>query len=235
MARMHGFMIGIVFLLVLACSGLINAAPYEEPVRAGSAGALTGIVRALIWDREGPYTAQAMNLSKDIRVTQRITLAAKDMAVPEVCLKRDDCRKAVTMVIPKDMAGVECVKTEDVMGAPHCVEAVLSQNSTFRIRAKLLDTHPWKYNFIPVVEFTEASTHACKPGELQCLRDKTCWKNFNGYCRYCLARPVERCACQNEKGPLSDGTSCTFFISGDMVCVGKCRDGLCESTDGRCR
>lgn len=234
MKRMHTFIISTVLIFVVMAPGVIGAAP-EEPVRIDNTASLTGVIRALKWDREGPYTAQAMNISKDIQIMRKVTLAARDMAVPEACLKRDDCRKAITMVIPKGMAGVECVKTEDVMGTRHCIETVLSEKSTFRIRAKLVDTHPWKYNFIPVVEFIEASTHACKPGELKCPGDKTCWKNFNGYCRHCLGIPVERCACQDEKGPLPDKTQCTFFISGDMVCVGKCRDGLCESTDGRCR
>ncbi len=234
MTRMHHFLIDIVLLFIVMGPGLAGAAP-QETVRIANAGSLTGVVRALAWDREGPYTAKAMNISKDIQIVRKITLDAKDIAVPEACLKRDDCRKAITLVIPRGMAGVECLKTEDVMGARHCTEVVLSEKSTFRIRAKLVDTHPWKYNFIPVVEFIEASTHACEPGELQCPGDKTCWKSFNGYCRYCLGIPVEKCACRNEKGALPDETVCTFFISGDMACMGRCRGGLCESADARCR
>lgn len=234
MTRMHGFIISIALLFIITGPGVVGAAP-DEAVRIDDAGSLTAVVRALTWDREGPYTARTMHISKDLQITRKVTLPAKDIPVPEACLKRDDCRKAITMVIPKDMAGAECVKTEDVMGTRHCIEAVFLEKSTFRIRAKLVDTHPWKYNFIPVVEFIGASTHACKPGELKCPGDNTCWKNFNGYCRYCLGVPVERCACRNENGQLPDKTACTFFISGDMVCVGKCRDGLCESADGRCR
>ncbi len=235
MVRICGFVIGIfvLFIAATACAGELKAD--AAPVGVDNTGALTGIIRALNWDHEGPYTARALNISKDIQVRRTVTLAAKDIAVPEACLKRDDCRKAVTLVIPKGMAGVQCVKTEDVMGARHCIEAVISEKSMFRISAKLVDTHPWKYNFIPVVEFLEASTRACQPGEFQCVRDKTCWNNFNGYCRFCLGHPVEKCACLNEKGPLPDKTSCMFFISGDMVCTGKCRDGQCESADVRCR
>ena len=236
MTRMHGLLAGIVFLLLLVSSGLAQAAPDDETVKVDSAGKLAGVIRALNWDREGPYTtAQGMNVSRDIETTRSVSLTAKDIAIPAVCLKRDDCRKAVTMVIPRDMTRVKCTKTEDVLGTEHCVEAMIMEKTIFRIRGKLVDTHPFTYNFIPVVEFLSPSTQGCKPGELQCAKDKTCWKNFNGYCRYCLGRPVDKCACQNEKGPLPDKTACSFFISGDLMCMGKCRDGQCESVDERCR
>ncbi len=188
MTRIYCCMIGIAFLLLLGNSSLIQAGTNEQSVKIDSAGKLINILRTLKWGREGPYTAQGIQLSRDIEITRSFLLNAKDVAVPAACLKRDDCRKSVTMIIPGNMTGVKCVKTEDVLGTEHCIQADVSEKSTFRLRGKLVDTHPWTYNFIPVIEFIEATTHGCKPGELQCARDKTCWKNFNSYCRYCLER-----------------------------------------------
>lgn len=234
MARIGGFT-GIVFLLLACSPGVTHAATDPQAVRADDAGTLAGIVRTLDWGREGPYTFRSVNVSGDIQTARKITFKAKDVAPPAACLKRDDCRKAVTMVIPGDVACVKCVETVDVMGTAHCSQAVLSQNCGFRLRVKLVDTHPWKYNFIPVIEFLQPSSAGCRPSEIECVKDKTCWKNFNSYCRQCLGHPVEKCVCRNERGPLPDRTACTFMISGDMICVGDCRDGQCEPTDERCR
>ena len=235
MTRIHYSILGIVLLLLLGNSGLSQAGTNEQSLKIDSAGKLINALHTLNWDHEGPYTAQGIHLSGDIEITRAFILTARDVAVPTVCSKRDDCRKAVTMIIPKNMTGVKCIKTEEVLGTEHCIQADLSEKSTFRLRAKLIDTHPWTYNFIPVIEFVQASADGCKPGELQCARDKTCWKDFNSYCRYCLERPVETCACQNEKGSLPDKTACNFFISGDLICSGKCRDGQCAAIDERCR
>ncbi len=235
MTRIYCCITGIVLLLFLANFGPIHAAGGESVLKVGSADKLTNILRTLDWDHEGPYTAKGVCLSEDIEITRSFTLAAKDVVVPAECSKRDDCRKAVTMVIPKDMKGVKCVRIENVLGTEHCVQVDLAEKSIFRLRGKLVDTHPWTYNFIPVVELVQASVDGCQPGELQCTRDKTCWKSFNSYCRYCLERSVTTCACENEKGLLPDRTSCSFFISGDLMCLGKCRDGQCVADDERCR
>lgn len=236
MKRVHHWcIIGMVSLLLLGSFGPIRAAADEPVLRIDSAAKLANILRTLNWDAEGPYRAKRVRLSGDIEITRAFALPAKDIAVPAECLRRDDCRKAVTMVIPKNMKGVKCAKTENVLGTEHCIQADFSEKSTFRLRAKLFDTHPWTFNFIPVLEFVQASTDGCKPGESPCARDKTCWNGFNTYCRYCLERSIETCACQNEKGSLPDKTACHFFISGDLVCSGKCRDGKCVAADERCR
>ena len=226
---------GIMVVLLSGFFGPASAASDEQYLRVDNSGKLLKAVRSLDWDREGPYKAKAMRLSGDIEATRSFKISAKDIPVPAECSARDDCRKAVTMMIPKDLNGVKCLRTEDVLGTPHCVEALLSEKSTFRLRGKLVDTHPWTYNFIPVIEFVPSAKQGCKPGELLCERDKTCFQHFNGYCRYCLERPARECACQNDKGPLPDQTACNFMISGDYVCMGKCNDGECVSADKMCR
>ncbi len=219
----------------MSASGLAQVRPEGKELKVDNLDKLVDIIRVLNWDREGPYTAQGINITRDIEITRSVILTANDIPIPASCIKRDDCRHAVTMVIPADMKSIRCMKTEDVLGAQHCTQAQILEKATFRLRAKLIDTHPWKYNFVPVLEFVQASTQGCRQGELQCVKDKTCWKNFNMYCRYCLGLPVEKCACRSEKGLLPDRTACSFFISGDLVCSGKCRDGQCEANDARCR
>ena len=226
---------GFLAILLSGVFGPVNAASDEQYLRVDNSGKLLKAVRSLDWDREGPYKAKAMRLSGDIEATRSFKISAKDIPVPAECSARDDCRKAVTMMIPKDLNGVKCLRTEDVLGTPHCVEALLSEKSMFRLRGKLVDTHPWTYNFIPVIEFVSSVKQGCKSGEFLCERDKTCFQHFNGYCRYCLERPPTACACQNEQGPLPDQTACNFMISGDYICMGKCSDGQCVSTDKMCR
>lgn len=235
MTRILCCMMGMVCLLLLGGLGPIEAATDEPALKIDSSAKLTNVLRALHWDPQGPYTAKGARLSGDIEITRAFVLAAKDIAVPAECLRRDDCRRAVIMEIPANMRGVRCARTENVLGTERCVQAELSEKSTFRLRGKLYDTHPWTFNFMPVLEFVEATAAGCKPGQLQCARDKTCWDGFNTYCRYCLERSIRTCACQNQKGPLPDKTACHFFISGDLVCSGECRDGNCVAADERCR
>lgn len=213
-----------------------TARPCGPAMKADSLKGLIGEIGGLKWDYSGPYSARNSGVSADIDVPGSLSLSAKDIPVPASCLKRDDCRHASVMVIPKGFKGITCTQTENLLGVDYCVAAKLSK-TTFRLRGKMIDTHPWKWNFIPVLEFLAPCSEPCKPGEFRCAADNTCRTGFNGYCRNCLELPAKNCACLNEKGPLPEGTRCTWFISGDVICAGACRNGECvipETSSGDC-
>ena len=59
--------------------------------------------------------------------------------------------------------------------------------------------------------------------------DGVCYEAGESYCRLCEGGSKEDCACRGGEGPLAEGESCTYWQSGDVQCVGTCRQGVCEA------
>ncbi|MHB8110776.1 MAG: hypothetical protein ACYDHW_12185 [Syntrophorhabdaceae bacterium] len=184
-------------------------------------------IQRLKWNYTGPYSSGRIDVSGDIELTPGIVIKSKAIPVPSECQGRSDCRPVILMTIAKDVRGISCIKSENILGKEYCISASIAQKTTVRLRGKLVDTHPWEFNFIPVLEIMGSSTTPCTKGQLLCSRDKLCWNSFPEYCRFCLELRVEECACRSEKGIAPDASACMYFVSGDVMCPGKCRNGKC--------
>ena len=90
------------------------------------------------------------------------------------------------------------------------------------------DHHPSQHNYVPVLTLQRSCREPCPQGQYRCLADDTCWARFGTYCRLCKQRDKQVCACETAQGPLEDGASCQYMISGDLVTSGSCQHGVCS-------
>lgn len=91
----------------------------------------------------------------------------------------------------------------------------------------MLDTHPGRYNFVPIVEVLAACAAPCGATELACEATHTCWSDARDHCAYCLGGDNDACACWNGTGFEDDDTPCEVAVSGDVYMPGTCQSGVC--------
>jgi hypothetical protein len=197
--------------------------------KVSSATDLIAHLDTLTWEWVGPYSSTLLPVSDDIELSTKLTVEAKDIAVPADCLNRPDCRHQVTFMINSSMARVFCEEEEQVEFLSGCAKLSLD-TLTVRFRASLQDTHPSQYNFVPIIEVLPECNAPCSQGQFECEANHTCWGSFGAYCRLCLAADKQDCACLTAQGPKPDDADCEFMVSGDVMCSGKCKDGRCEHT-----
>ena len=227
--------VGIAVVLVIgACSDeagstaeppgvTFDRAACHEPIQVSDAAGLLAVIEDLTWDWVGPYSSGSEPDSADVVVTGTITIGGDQIPVPADCLGRADCRDVA--VFSADRQGVSIQGSEDWFEG----EATLTlSDTTVRLGASLMDTHPGPFNFIPLITVKGPCGEPCGPDQYACQRDLSCYFGYEAYCRFCEERPVEECACQGPEGPLPDGDWCEYFVSGDVIEVGTCRAGVCE-------
>jgi hypothetical protein len=189
---------------------------------------LLNIISGLDWTYSGGYTSLPAPVSGDLEVPQALTLTAAEIQAPASCLDRPDCRHAVAIELSKQLPAISCRLTEQVLGGDYCAAVDIPAGSRFRLRGILYDTHPAQWNFISVLQILPASDVPCLADELRCAADSTCFTGFDEYCRSCLGLEKERCACQSPEGSLPEGSDCQYWVSGDVLQSGKCRQGVCK-------
>jgi hypothetical protein len=235
-------------LLVLFCLCFIPAASYGDdtepavtaggisggtrqaataPIRVRTKKELLAVLAKLRWNMVGPYSSKHPALSPDVRVIGTITLLPGDVPVPDLCGKRDDCRQSVAVDLTRQgVQGVACTRKEKVLWHDVCGEVTFS-DTTIRFQGVMTDTHPARWNFIPLLHVLPAASAPCAKGEFRCPADMTCLRSYSEYCRLCLGLAKETCACRGPKGPLPDGSECSYMISGDVIGLGACVKGEC--------
>jgi hypothetical protein len=197
-----------------------------------SANELVSIIEATSsWVAHGPYTTGCLPASAEIRVLGTLTVQTDQIAVPTVCEPRSDCRKAVRFRVTNPLPpGVECVRPEAWYAYSLC-PAITLRDATIRLRPVLEDIHPSSFgNFAPIVDVLPPCSTPCTSEELACPATHTCWADVRDHCAYCLGGDNEACACWNGSSFESDGTACDLATSGDVIELGTCRAGRCDTT-----
>jgi hypothetical protein len=205
------------------------AVPCKPPTAVQSEADLIAALNALPWQGIGPYSSKVLQVSDDFQFTTEVTLDAAKVAVPSSCMNASDCRHEVAFQLPNNLAGATC-KTKVSAGVIEACKVIAIKSTTVRFRANFIDTHPSQYNFVPLIRIVPECNAPCAQGEIRCLATNTCWASFLSYCKLCLAKDNQACPCLTEQGPKAEGTSCYFMVSGDVVCEGECKDGVCEYT-----
>jgi len=198
----------------------------SETVKVSTKAELLELLLNLEWVSQGPYSSGPAPITSDVEIMVPIRIASSDMPVPASCQRRNDCKHALSFGHSRPVRGLLCEKTGRFRRGDSCDEISLSPGR-YRFRGIMVDMHPSKYNFMPFVEVYPPSEEPCREGEFSCAKDHTCQSSFNGYCRFCLGRSVDECACRKPDGIVPDGTKCHFFISGDLMAAGVCRKGVC--------
>lgn len=194
------------------------------PVEVGDAAGLLAVLEGLAWDQVGPYSSGSVPDSPDLVITGTITIAGDQVPIPASCLDREDCRH--TAVFAGDRPGATIEGSDGWFeGEPSLTLA----DTTVRLGAALMDTHPGPYNFVPLITVLGPCGEPCNAGQFACQADLSCYGTFDAYCRRCEGRSAPECACRAPEGPLPDGTPCDYFVSGDVIESGTCRNGLCET------
>lgn len=206
------------------------AGPYQcaAPRAVNSKAELQQVLATLTWEMVGSYTTRTLAVSDDVALSRELLLESADVAVPATCTARQDCQHSVSFVINTNAAGAQCTKRQaGEVPSDRCVGLRLAPGR-YRFRATLQDIHPSAYNFTPMLTVLPSCEAPC--AAFSCAANKTCWSTFGAYCRLCLNKPLQTCACLEAQGPLPNETDCYFPASGDVMCQGKCRSGFCEYT-----
>jgi len=194
------------------------------------AAALGALLDEASWSWVGPYTSTRMEVTGDVHFTDAVVFDALDLAVPPGCAGQFDCRQRVGFTLGQDLAGVTCDALDEESWLSLCGTVAFDADTTVRFRATLQDTHPSEWNYVPIIQLLPACEAECAEGELRCPADNTCWSSFESYCRLCLEEDKTICPCQTIDGDAEDGESCSFMVSGDVMCGGECKAGACEYT-----
>lgn len=172
------------------------------------------------------YSTGCLTASSDIAIDGTITLASTDVAVPSDCT--GDCRQEVKFRLRDQPAGVTCHDPEHFFDFTLCGSVTLT-STTVRVRSLIRDVHPGSPNHLPMVEILPACTTPCADDQFACPATNTCWSSARDYCAYCLGGDNETCACWDGDSPQADGSSCSFYVTGDIVEAGTCEAGRCEA------
>ncbi len=200
-----------------------DATACPDPVQVTTAAGLLDVFGGVTWDWVGPYSSGSNPPSADLVVVGEVTIDGSEVPLPDDCLTREDCRH--TAVFSAFQEGAV------VTGSDNWFEGESSltlANTTVRISAAMMDTHPGPFNFIPLITVMGPCGEACGSGQLACQADLSCYGDYDSFCRRCEDRPAEECACRDVGGPLADGSYCEYFESGDVIDAGSCRAGRCE-------
>jgi hypothetical protein len=199
-----------------------------DPVTIASTEELVAVLAATSWENLGGYTSGPLPITPDLVVVGTVVLEAADLPIPQTCLDRSDCSRKGGFRIGVPVAGV--LAEGEAEGS--CITGfarLTFSDVTFRLRPVLYDTHPCAYNFVPLVAVVGACGAPCREGQLLCPVDGVCYEAGSAFCRLCEGATKESCACRGAQGPLAEGASCTYWQSGDVECVGACRQGVCEA------
>lgn len=200
---------------VASCPDAVEVASSEDFLR---------LLEAAEWDWVGPYSSGSVPPIGDITVLGTVTVTGDQIPLPQDCLDREDCRHAA--VFSASVAGVMVEGGEDWFEGH---TRLTITDTTVTLSPSLMDTHPGPFNFVPLVTVGGPCGEPCNPGQLACQADQSCYGSFDSFCRRCEGRPADECACRDLDGPIEDGSSCEYFLSGDQIVVGTCRSGRCET------
>ena len=199
-----------------------------DPIAVSSTADLVAALEATPWRGVGGYTSGSVPITPDLVVTGTVTLEAADLPIPPDCLGRSDCRPQGGFSAGHPVQGVLLEGEVDLDCATGFSRLTVT-NATLRLRPALRDTHPCRYNFIPLVAVDSPCGTACDPGTLMCPLDGSCYAAGDIYCRLCEGGTRQACACRGPEGTLPEGASCTYWESGDVRCDGTCRQGACAT------
>jgi hypothetical protein len=232
--------LGLALVLVAGCgedggsassSTTSTALPSLEcpaPVTVSSLEDLLAVLAATPWEGLGGYTSGPLPISPDLVVVGTVVLEASDLPVPEDCLIRPDCSSQGGFRMGVAVPGVAA---EGEAEGP-CVSGfarLTLTDATLRLRPVLYDTHPCEFNFVPMVAVVPPCDSPCGEGQILCPLDGVCYEAGEAFCRLCEGGTKEVCSCRGAEGPLGEGASCRYWQSGDVECVGTCRQGVCAA------
>lgn len=207
-------------------SGEEITCPQPQEIQTGYQ--INKILASLEWTPAGEYSSRPLGITADIRFPKPVTLNPGDIQPPQRCLDRPDCRHTVVLDMSRWVEGANCLEEEPVLWLNSCKVVEFEQDTVLRFRVKLLDTHPGEWNYIPTIELVPSCSTPCQSNQFRCALDNTCWDSFDQFCRICLGKEKEQCACQSPQGDLPDGSDCQYWISGDVLEAGKCASGWCR-------
>ena len=236
--RKGAIALGLTFALVAGCgdgggdasssttSTTLPPLECPEPITITSSEDLVAVLAATSWDSLGEYTSGPLSITADLVVSGTVTLEAADLPIPQDCLDRSDCSPAGGFWVGAPVTGV--VGEGEAQGSCVTGSARLTiTDATLRLRPVLYDTHPCEYNFVPFVEVVGPCGSPCGEGAELCPYDGACYQAGATFCRLCTGGDKEACACWGPEGPLDEGASCSYWQSGDVKCIGTCRQGTC--------
>jgi hypothetical protein len=210
-------------------------APLEcpEPIAVASTEDLVAVLAALPWEGLGAYTSGLLPITPDLVVSGTVVLNAADLPIPASCLGRSDCSPQGGLRLDVPVAGAVAGGHADLPCGDAYARLTLT-DTTVRLRPFLYDTHPCQFNFVPIVEVALPCGSPCGEAQALCPVDGVCYGAGTGFCQACEGGSKEVCACRGPEGPLEEGAACSYWQSGDVKCVGTCRQGTCESADSLC-
>jgi len=173
-----------------------------------------------------PYSGGNLPITDDIQVAGTVTISSLQIEVPEDCKgEYNYCRQSVGF---EDNYGADGISLSPLSSEYFYPPSSLTlTNVRLRFRPLIINTGPWEYNFIPVIQLMPPSDHECDDTQTKCDVDEVCYDNYFSYCLYCLALSQEECACRDARGGIfADGTPC-IVVGGCIVSEGECQDGLC--------
>jgi hypothetical protein len=197
-----------------------------DPIAVASTEDLVAVLAATAWEGLGAYTSGPLPITPDLVVTGTVVLNAADLPIPANCLGRTDCQPQGTFRTGTPVPGATLEGEADLTCTEGYARLTLSA-TTVRLRPALRDTHPCRYNFVPIVEVAPPCGSPCGEGQALCPVDGVCYSAGTGFCQACEGGSKEACACRGPEGPLEDGASCTYWESGDVRCDGRCEQGVC--------
>ena len=173
--------------------------------------------------------------SEDLRITGRVVLDSAQIPRDPSCREAEGCRAhAVLAMPPADLPGVRCTRPLELEIETVCERLELHE-TLVRWRAFRWSALPWFSGTIPMVQLIPACATPCRPGEVRCERDQTCWPSIEAHCLACLREPPVVCACRDAAGDRPDGAACTYMIGNDRMGSGQCLRGQCVNEDPRGR
>jgi hypothetical protein len=198
-----------------------------EPVAVDDVQDIVDVLAGMDWIGYGPYSSGPLPISPDLIVTGTVEMTSADVPVPQSCLDRDDCLDEATF----SGSGLTGVSFEGEPESEYTFgfTSMTITDTTIRLRPYMQDRHPSPFNSVPIVSVRDRCGAPCGEGSALCPIDGTCYAfvDSDAYCTICEQRPVEECICRTPEGPVPDGESCEYFISGDVIITGTCRDGVC--------
>jgi len=242
--RKAAIALGLVVALVAGCgegggeassttSTTLPPLECPDPITITSTEDLVAALVGLSWEGLGAYTSGVLPITPDLVVTGTVTLEAADLPIPQNCLDRSDCSREGGFWVGAPVPGVGGEGDADLPCGDAYARLVLTE-TTLRLRPFLYDTHPCRFNFVPIVEVAAPCGSPCGEGQALCPVDGVCYAAGTGFCQACEGGSKETCACWGVDGPLDEGASCYYWQSGDVKCLGTCRQGTCASADSLC-
>ncbi|MFH1330916.1 MAG: hypothetical protein ABIJ48_09745 [Actinomycetota bacterium] len=199
-----------------------------NPVTVTSAEDLVAVLTATAWAGLGSYTSGPLPITPDLVVVGTIVLDASALPVPEDCRGRADCSPQAGLRVDLPVDGV-VAEGDANLECGDAYSRVIFTDTTVRLRPYLRDTHPCRFNFVPLVEVAPPCGSPCGEGQRLCPVDGVCYAAGTGFCQACEGGAKEACACRGPEGPLEDGSDCSYWQSGDVLCDGTCRQGVCAA------